>query len=57
MLKFSRNLTVTIWPILSKGTDDSNVFASEHIRLKPAEEKQKTNKQTKNLKEENNYFV
>ena len=31
-----------------RGTDDSNIFASEHIRLRHAEEKQKTNKQTKN---------
>ena len=26
-----------------RGTNDSNIFASEHIRLRPAEEKQKTN--------------
>ena len=33
-----------------RGTDDSNAFASEHIRLKPVGGKQETNK--KKLKKE-----
>ena len=30
-----------------RGTDDNNIFASEHIRLRYAEGKQKTNEQKK----------
>ena len=33
-----------------RGTDDNNIFSSEHIRLRSAEGKQKTNEQKKTYK-------